>query len=169
MINLVKKIWILLVIVGITGCVTTTSSSFTKQKDLKKAELTYIEIGFAHIQRENYLEARKALDNALDLNPKASGAHLGYALIYAREEESALAHKSFKTAIRYDETQDSRYRYGIYLFQHEDYDAAKKAFTKVAEDTRFIYRASTFDFLGLLQSGSKNTKRPLPIFRKRQH
>ncbi len=149
---MLKTIKTALTVIGfflLAGCVTTTTDEFSKEKDLSKAEQTYIQIAYAHINRGNLIEARRPLDKALSLNKRSAGAYLGWGLVYSLEKEIELAHENFKKAIRFDETQESRYQYGVFLYNIGDYKGAYREFKKVTADTRYQRRAVSFDFLGL--------------------
>lgn len=144
----------LLVIISLglwlSGCVTTTTSRYDAKKDLEKAVLTYTQIGYGYFQQGSNGEAKRALDQAIDIDPKASGAHLGLARVYEQEGEYELADDHFQKAIRYGGDTEVRFQYGAYLYNRADFEGAFIQFKKTLEDTSYVRRAQTFEYQGLV-------------------
>jgi len=150
--NVVRSIVASIISLIFVSCVTTTTSTFNNKKDLSKAEVSYIQIGYGHIQAGNSLEAKKALTKALDINKKSSGAHLGLARVYERELEFDLADSHFKKAVSYGETTEIHFQYGVYLYNRGNYLGALKEFKKTLKDTVYARRAQAFEFQGITAS-----------------
>ncbi|MFT4675985.1 MAG: type IV pilus assembly protein PilF, partial [Reinekea sp.] len=47
----IRLLMMALVMLGLTACVTTTVSSFDAKKDLNKAALTYVQIGYGYFEQ----------------------------------------------------------------------------------------------------------------------
>jgi len=135
---------------ALTACVTTTNSPLEKKKDLSKAETTYVQIAYAHLAQGNVQEAKRAVNRALEINKNSAGALIGLGLVYSAEDEPKLAEKEFKSAIRYDDTEEARYQYATFLYNQGRYDASYKQMKTVTEDTNYKRRAQAFDILGLV-------------------
>lgn len=133
----------------LTGCVTTTSGPFNDKKDLDKAVDTYTQIGYRHFERDNLFEAKRALNQALELEPRASGAHLGMARVFEREREIELADQHFRDAIRFDGGTEARFQYAVFLYNQQRLDDALSQFQQVTQDTFFERRAQSFEFQAL--------------------
>jgi type IV pilus assembly protein PilF len=143
-------ILITLLCFAVSGCVTTSTSRYDKKKDIVKAEKTYIQIGYGHFEKKNMQEAKKALSKALELNPKSGGAHMGLARIYDLELEQDLARDHFKKAIRYDETTEAHFQYGVYLYNQGDLKGAYREFKTVLKDTVYTRRAQSLEYQGIV-------------------
>lgn len=163
---LVKTGLMLLTIFWLAGCVTTTTSSMVKKKDLSKAELTYIQIGYAHISEQNLQAAKSSFDRALTLNKSSAGALMGMGIIFAAEEEPALAEKYFSSAIRSDKTPESRFQYAIWRYNVQDYKKAYSQMGKVVTDTSYFKRAEAYDILGLLALRLDKPANAITYFKK---
>jgi len=141
-----------LLALGLTGCVTTTVSSFDGKKDLDKAVLTYVQIGYGYFQQGNNQLAKEALTKALDIDSKSPGAHMGLARVYDRELEFKLADSHFKKALNYGESTEGHFQYGVYLYNRGDFQGAYKQFQKTLEDTVSTRRAQAFEYQGIVAS-----------------
>jgi len=137
---------------GLTGCVTTTVSSFDAKKDLNKAALTYVQIGYGYFEQGNNQQAKEALTTALNIDSKSPGAHMGLARVYDRELEFKLADRHFKKALNYGESTEVHFQYGVYLYNRGDYKGAYKQFQKTLQDTVSTRRAQAFEYQAIVAS-----------------
>jgi len=150
----------------ITGCVSTSTSVLDKKKDLVKAEETYVQIGYSHVQEQNFPSAKLAFERALELNSSSAGALMGLGIIYAREDEPALAEKKFSLAIKNDPTQEARFQYAIWKYNLGDYQKAYSEMSRVAKDTSYLKRANAHDIVGLLEMRMNKFDDAIVSFRK---
>lgn len=164
--TMIYRIGLYLTVLLLAGCVSTSSSIMDQKKDVKKAELTYVQIGYSHIREGNYQAAKRPFDRALEINNDSAGAYMGLAIVYAYEDEPALAEKNFQLAIRYDDTPESRFQYAVWMYNVHDYTKAHAEFTKVVRDTTYTKRAEAFDILGLLELRFDNPDKAIVAFRK---
>lgn len=156
----------LLLVLLLAGCVSTTTSQMSKKKDLVKAEKTYVQIGFNHISEQNYPAAKRAFERALAIDDTSAGSLMGLGIIFGSEDEPALAEKKFAAAIRYDESQESRFQYAIWRYNEQDYKKAYSSMLKVTKDTSFVRRASAYDILGLLALRMEKPQDAIVSFKK---
>ena len=143
-------IGVLITTLLMSGCITTTVSRYDNKKDLTKAEHTYVQIGYGYFEQGNLQEAKKSLTKALDINEKSGGAHLGLARIYDRELEYKLAESHFQKALRYDDTTEAHFQYGVYLYNRGDLKSAYRELNKVLKDTLYIRRPVVFEYQGVI-------------------
>ena len=162
----ILRISLYLTVLLLAGCVSTSSSIMDQKKDIKKAELTYVQIGYSHIKEGNYQSAKRPFDRALEINKNSAGAFMGLAIVYAYEDEPALAEKYFETAIRYDETPESRFQYAVWRYNVRDYVKAHSELTKVVKDTTYAKRAESYDIIGLLELRLEHPENAIVAFRK---
>ncbi len=148
-----KRIQVLMIAVSLfmSACVTTTTSPYDDKKDLKKAEQSYIQIGYGYFERNNLLEAKKALTTALDINSKSAGAHMGLARVYEKELEYDLADSHFQRSLKHGGT-EAHFQYAVYLYNRGDYKASYRSFSKVLKDTIYLRRPQAFEYQGIVAS-----------------
>lgn len=146
---MLPALMVLVFAVFASGCVTTSSSPFAENKDLSEAVETYTQIGYRHFQNNNLFEAKQSLNQALSIDRKAAGAHLGLARVFDVEQDDDLAESHFKKAIRYGGGTEALFQYGVFLYNHQRYEDAFEVFGKVAEDKFYGRRALSFEFLAL--------------------
>lgn len=133
----------------LSGCVTTSTSPFADKKDLSKAVETYTQIGYKHFENDNLFQAKRSLNQALEIDSRAAGAHLGLARVFDAEQDDELAETHYKKAIRYDGGTEALFQYGVFLYNHQRYKDAYNVFGKVTEDNFYERRAQSFEFLAL--------------------
>lgn len=141
---------LVLVATLLSSCITTRTSPYDDKKDLDKAEQTYIQIGYDYFQKDNLLEAKKALTKALDLNSRSAGAHLGLARVYERELEFGLADDHFRKSLRNSEDTEVHFQYGVYLYNRGEYKDSYRQFREVLEDPIYARRAQAFEYQGVV-------------------
>ncbi|MEX2321249.1 MAG: tetratricopeptide repeat protein, partial [Saccharospirillum sp.] len=107
------------------------------------------QIGYAHFENNNLFEAKRSLDQALDIDDQAPGAHMGLARVYEVEREIELADHHFRRAIRYDGGTEARFQYAVFLYNQGRYDDSRDEFEEVTEDTFYQRRALSFEYLAL--------------------
>lgn len=135
--------------VVLTGCVTTTTGPFSDKKDIEQAADTYTQIGYRHFERDNLFQAKSALNQALELDRRSHGAHLGLARVFEREREVELAEKHFNDSIRFGGGTESRFQYGVFLYNERRLEDALAQFQQVTQDTFYERRAQSFEFQAL--------------------
>ncbi len=150
----------------LAGCITTTTSSIDAKKDLQKAELTYVQIGYGYFERGQLQEAKKALIKALDINSKSAGAHMGLARVYERELEFKLADDHFQKALRYEETTEGHFQYGVYLYNRGDLKSAYKELNKVLKDTVYVRRPVAFEYQGVISTRLDKIDEAITYYRR---
>ena len=148
----IRLLMMALVMLGLTACVTTTVSSFDAKKDLNKAALTYVQIGYGYFEQGANQQAKEALTKALAIDDQLPGAHMGLARVYDRELEFKLADSHFQKALRYGESTEGHFQYGVYLYNRGDYKGAYKQLNKTLEDTVSTRRAQAFEYQGIVAS-----------------
>ena len=161
-----KKLLAGLIVLFLTSCVTTTTSDLTKEKDLSKAEKTYVEIGYRQVQQNNLQQAKASFGKALDINSKSAGAYMGLAVVYGMEHEPVLAEKNFHKAIRYDTTQESHFQYATWLYNQKRFEDAVDQLEITVKDTLYARRPQAFDILGICNLRIGKTDTAIGNFKK---
>lgn len=142
-------IMIALLALALASCVTQREGAFSSDADKDKAEESYVRLGLAYVQDENYERARRHLDRALEINDESAPAIAAKALISQEQGEDKLAEERFRQALSYDaDYTRGRSHFGVFLYNRERYEEAFKQFKRASEDTDFDDRAGVFVNLG---------------------
>lgn len=150
-IRLLKTVFLLILAVLLTACVTTTNKS-EPAVDLNKAEQTHIQAGLGYLRQGDKESARRHFLKAVEFNPKSAGAHNGLALIYQLDDEFDLAEKHFKKALSLDPALSlARNNYGALLFKQQRYQEAENQLVQVVEDYSYERRDRALMNLGRTQ------------------
>ena len=142
----------------LSGCVTTSDSSLSRNADPDVAITRYVDLGFEYIKREDFARARKHLDRALELDDNNPEANSALGLIYSRQGEYELAEKSFKKALSSDSSYTrGRTYYAALLFSQQRFEDALEQFMRAAEDTTYPARSQVFTNIALCHMKLGNT------------
>jgi type IV pilus assembly protein PilF len=157
------RLLLLLGLVVLSGCVTTTDSSFAKEADEEKAVQNYVQLGTAYIAQGNYGRARVHLQRALEIDADSPGALAAMGLVYQSQGENKLAAEAFRRAVESDGAYTrGRVYYGAFLYGQAQYKAAREQFLEASRDTDYADRAAVFFNLGKAQEalgkGSKASR-----------
>lgn len=143
------RLFALLSLIAVSGCVTTEYGSLASNADPKKAEASYVQLGLAYLQSGNRDASKQNFEKALEINSRSAPANEGMARLYQLDAENELAEKHFKLALRYDsDFPRARNNYGSFLYQHDRYKEAYEQFDAAAEDVDYDNRAVALVNLG---------------------
>lgn len=150
---------LLVLLLGLTGCVTTrTDGGRSGAIDEKKALESHIKLGMTYLQQNNRDGALSAFSRAQKLDSKSAEAYQGLALVHQLNGERKLAEENFKKGLkgRADFSMSGvALSYGKFLLEEKRYDEALPLFQKASEDITFPSRANALYFIGMsaLQTG----------------
>ncbi|TXR53314.1 tetratricopeptide repeat protein [Reinekea thalattae] len=141
-----KRLWALCLmsVVWLCSCVTTTQGPFEQKKDLEKAEKIYIQLGYGYFENGQLLKAKEKLSEALAINSKSAGAHMGLARVYEQEQEYSLAESHFQKAIQYGGATEAHFQYAVYLYNRARFEDSLAQYNEVLKDTLYERRAQVF-------------------------
>lgn len=147
-----------LFIVFLSGCVTTTENSgFTKNTTPEKALRSHVDAAYDYLRRGDFENARRHLQNAEAINDRDASLHNAMAYSYELSGDVDLADQSYRKAINLDSSLTSaRNNYGVFLFKQERYKEAREQFKKVVEDTLYPRRGGAFNSLGVCEVRLEN-------------
>jgi len=139
----------LVLAMGLSGCVRTTDSTFSGVADKEKAERAYVRLGLAYLEEEQYDRARQNLNRALEINRRSAPAMAGLGLVNQAEGETELAEERFREALRADGGYTrGRAHFGAFLYNEQRYEEAYEQLERASEDTDFVGRSRVFVNLG---------------------
>ncbi|MEO8156726.1 MAG: type IV pilus biogenesis/stability protein PilW [Betaproteobacteria bacterium] len=126
-----KRLFILMFIVTLSGCVTQTSKSATGEprNAAENRARIHTELGAAYYGAGQMPVAIQELREAISADPDYGPAHSQLGLVYMTLREDALAQKSFERALSIDPNDSSaNNNYGLFLCQRKREKEAMKYF-----------------------------------------
>lgn len=149
------------------ACVTTTQGGFNVNSSPDRALEDYIQLAAGYYAVDDLVNAKRHVDNALDIDRRSARAHNIRALIHQREGEDRLARETFERAVSL-EPSSSRVRnnYAAFLYAQEDFEAAYEQLTRVAADTEYESRPLAFQNLGLAAVATGRREEGIEAFQR---
>lgn len=129
----------------LAGCASTTSQS---AQQVERSQAAQVEIGYAHLKRGKYQEAKAAFGRALNIDPDSAGGHYGMARIYEIEQDYDRAEAEYKEALSLDDQAQYHHSFGAFYYNRGEYQAAYRQFERAAEDDFYNRRAMVFQSMG---------------------
>jgi type IV pilus assembly protein PilF len=148
--QLFYKLFISVLVLALSACVTTSNSSLTDNADPKVAVERYVQLGLEYIKRNELHRARKHLNRAIEINPNDASANSALGLVYHQEGEYEQAEKLFLVAIESGQNYTrGRSYYGAFLYSAERHQEALDQFLIAANDTEYEGRSQIFSNIAL--------------------
>ncbi len=146
----IRLLWAGLVVLLLSGCITTTDSVFTEKADPQVALERRVELARKYIGEGNWDDAKRNLKLAYEINPDEAEVHEAFALVYQSTGEFELAEESYKEAIRLDKNfSRARNNYAAFLYSQQRYAEAAAQLEFVVQDSLYKARPRAFVNLGL--------------------
>lgn len=150
--NKTRVLVAVLLVVLLSGCAGLQSESVAINKNTVSSEAamqSYTTLGLQYLQSGDSVNAKSAVQKALEINPDFAPAYNALALIFQREDEIALAEQYYKKAISLaPDSAMLHNNYGAFLFSEERFSEACVELAKATEDPFYNNRAQTFENLG---------------------
>lgn len=145
-----RAVLCVLLMLGLSGCITHTESVFTEDASPEKALEQRVALARSYIGEGNWEDAKRNLKIAAELEPNNAEVHEAFGLVYQSTGEFELAEESYERAIRLDKKfSRARNNYAAFLFSQERYQEAEKQLEAVVQDTLYNARPRAFVNLGL--------------------
>jgi type IV pilus assembly protein PilF len=128
--------WLLcaVLVMPISGCVSTTSGGSPPDSDDDNAAQQYFQLGARYFRNGNYDLARERLLRAIQLDPRMAIAHSTLALTYEQLDNARLATDHHNLAVRYGPRNfNVRNAYAVFLCGQRRYDEAREQFVRAVE------------------------------------
>lgn len=151
----------------LAACVTTTQGGFNVDSSQERALEDYIQLAAGYYAADDLVNAKRHVDNALDIDGRSAEAHNIRALIHQREGEHRLARETFEYAVRLDPS-NSRVRnnFAAFLYGREDFEQAYEQLQLVAGDTDYGSRPLAFQNLGLAAEAAGRHEEAMEAFER---
>lgn len=164
---LVKFIATTFMAVLLSACVTNITGKALPTADKAKSIVSHVQLGMDYLRNRNLDLARNHFDKALRLDPTASGALNGRAVMYQLEGELDLAEENFLAALASEpESSQSRNNYGRLLYRQKRFEEAYEAFERVSRDLQYSARAGAMLNLGRAAKKVDNIDRAEAVFKQ---
>lgn len=145
------KIGFLSAIIFTSGCVSNSQSGlYGGNFDHEEAAKTRMSLGLTYLQNNNYTQAKKNLDKALEFNPRSADVQFAMAYYYQLVGDNLRAEEYYETAIDLAPNNgDIANSYGAFKCQNGDYKKAKAYFFDAINNRLYANAAQTYENLAL--------------------
>ncbi|WP_334021165.1 type IV pilus biogenesis/stability protein PilW [Alteromonas sp. S015] len=145
------KISLLSAVIFTSGCVSNSQSSlYGGNFDHEEAAKTRVSLGLTYLQNNNYTQAKKNLDKALEFNPRSADVQFAMAYYYQLVGDNLRAEEYYKTAIDLaPDNGDIANSYGAFKCQNGEYEQAKIYFFNAIDNRLYANAAQTYENLAL--------------------
>lgn len=131
-----------------TGCASFGNDEVSARQT--ESARRYVDIGYRHLEYNNSQQARGSFQEAMELDPKVSGAYLGMALVYQNEGEPELAEDYFKQAMSMSDDTQYVHLYGQFLFRQGRLEEAKEQIELATSHPDYAQRGASFEDLAIV-------------------
>ena len=145
------KIGFLSAIIFTSGCVSNSQSGlYGGNFDHEEAAKTRMSLGLTYLQNNNYTQAKKNLDKALEFNPRSADVQFAMAYYYQLVGDNLRAEEYYETAIDLSPNNgDIANSYGAFKCQNGEYEKAKAYFFDAINNRLYANAAQTYENLAL--------------------
>jgi type IV pilus assembly protein PilF len=145
------KIGFLSAIIFTSGCVSNSQSGlYGGNFDHEEAAKTRMSLGLTYLQNNNYTQAKKNLDKALEFNPRSADVQFAMAYYYQLVGDNLRAEEYYETAIDLAPNNgDIANSYGAFRCQNGEYEKAKAYFFDAINNRLYANAAQTYENLAL--------------------
>ena len=145
------KIGFLSAIIFTAGCVSNSQSGlYGGNFDHEEAAKTRMSLGLTYLQNNNYTQAKKNLDKALEFNPRSADVQFAMAYYYQLVGDNLRAEEYYETAIDLAPNNgDIANSYGAFKCQNGEYEKAKAYFFDAINNRLYANAAQTYENLAL--------------------
>jgi len=144
------KAALLLALLGLTGCVTTTTGPEPASNDQRVT--ARLDLARGYMENGEFDRARPALIRALELNPRSPEANVLMGLLNESQNDYVLAERHYQLALEVEpDNSQALNNYGSFLFARGRYEEAVKVLRRLVKDTDYRARSQAYENLGLAE------------------
>lgn len=138
-------------VLALSGCVSSNQTSINGGNfDREEAARTRMSLGLTYLQNNNYTQAKKNLDKALEFNPRSADVQYAMAYYYQLVGDNKRAEDFYEGAIDLaPENGDIANSFGAFKCQNGEYDQAKNYFFEAINNRLYANAAQTYENLAL--------------------
>lgn len=147
----ISKMAILLTLLTLTACVTTTESSFTKKASPERSVENYTNLGLGYLQQGRPDIARQRLRRALEINERSAPANDAMGLVWQAEGEPDLAVEYHQRALRSDRRYTPAHHHlGRAYGQLGQFNLAERHLLQASGDRYYDRRVDAYNELAMV-------------------
>ncbi|WP_346992864.1 type IV pilus biogenesis/stability protein PilW [Alteromonas gracilis] len=141
----------LVAVLATTGCVSNDpSGAYGGNFNREEAAKTRMSLGLTYLQNNNYSQAKKNLDKALEFNPRSADVQYAMAYYYQLVGDNQRAETYYEAAIDLSPNNgDIANSYGAFKCQNGQYEQAKAYFFDAINNRLYSNAAQTYENLAL--------------------
>jgi len=145
------RIGLLSAVILTSGCVSNNHPGmYGGNFDHEEAARTRMSLGLTYLQNNNYTQAKKNLDKALEFNPRSADVQFAMAYYYQLVGDNLRAEEYYETAIDLAPNNgDIANSYGAFKCQNGEYEKAKAYFFDAINNRLYANAAQTYENLAL--------------------
>ena len=138
-------------VLALSGCVSSNQTSINGGNfDREEAARTRMSLGLTYLQNNNYTQAKKNLDKALEFNPRSADVQYAMAYYYQLVGDIQRAEDFYEGAIDLaPENGDIANSFGAFKCQNGQYEQAKAYFFEAINNRLYANAAQTYENLAL--------------------
>ena len=145
------RIGLLSAVILTSGCVSNNQPGmYGGNFDHEEAARTRMSLGLTYLQNNNYTQAKKNLDKALEFNPRSADVQFAMAYYYQLVGDNLRAEEYYETAIDLAPNNgDIANSHGAFKCQNGEYEKAKAYFFDAINNRLYANAAQTYENLAL--------------------
>jgi type IV pilus assembly protein PilF len=141
-----------LVVAFLVGCVTESTGGLPGPAEDQDRVRAQLDLARGYLEQRDYNRARFPLKRALEIDPKSVEAHVLTAVLNEAQDDSELAEKHYRSALRIDPANSQALNnYGSFLYGKQRYVEAVEHLRKLVRNTDYRARSQAYENLGLAE------------------
>ena len=150
----------------IVGCVSSSQTGINSADfDPEEAARTRMSLGLTYLQNNNYTQAKRNLDKAIEFDPRSADVQYAMAYYYQLVGENQRAEEYYKAALDIEPSNgDIANSFGAFKCQNSQYDEAKEYFLRAIDNRSYSNAAQTYENLALCAQSQNNIPDAIAYF-----
>ncbi|WP_420936134.1 type IV pilus biogenesis/stability protein PilW [Alteromonas sp. A081] len=142
----------------IVGCVSSSQTGINSADfDPEEAARTRMSLGLTYLKNNNYTQAKRNLDKAIEFDPRSADVQYAMAYYYQLVGENQRAEEYYMTALDIEPNNgDIANSFGAFKCQNSQYDEAKTYFLRAIDNRTYSNAAQTYENLALCAQSQNN-------------
>lgn len=150
----------------IVGCVSSSQTGINSADfDPEEAARTRMSLGLTYLQNNNYTQAKRNLDKAIEFDPRSADVQYAMAYYYQLVGENQRAEEYYIAALDIEPNNgDIANSFGAFKCQNSQYDEAKTYFLRAIDNRSYSNAAQTYENLALCAQSQNNIQDAIAYF-----
>lgn len=150
----------------IVGCVSSSQTGINSTDfDPEEAARTRMSLGLTYLQNNNYTQAKRNLDKAIEFDPRSADVQYAMAYYYQLVGENQRAEEYYENALDIEPNNgDIANSFGAFKCQNSEYEDAKTYFLRAIDNRSYSNAAETYENLALCAQSQNNIPDAIAYF-----